>query len=205
MKLYKLTDQMHQTKNCTQWGEEVTHATSGTGSLCGPGWLHAYLSPELAVLLNPIHADIAGPVLWECEGEVDKNDHDLKVGCTRLTTLHTIPLPAVTVEQRVAFAIYCAKAVYSDLAFVKWADRWLDGSDRSERAAEAAEVEAAMWAAKAATRAEAKAAMWAAKAAAGMWVAKAAAARAAEAAVWAAAKPIDLVALAKLALSTSHP
>ena len=57
-KLYKLTDQNHQTRNNTKWGAGVTHTASGQGDLCTAGWLHAYTSPLLAVLLNPIHANI---------------------------------------------------------------------------------------------------------------------------------------------------
>ena len=135
MILYKLTDEKHQTYGGCQWGENVTHETSGEGNLCGPGWLHAYTSPELAVLLNSIHADFKSPVLWEAEGEIEKSDCGLKFGTRKLTTLKRIELPSCNTEQRVKFAILCALKVYYDPAFVKWANGWLDGSDRSTKAA----------------------------------------------------------------------
>jgi len=47
-------------------------------------------------------------------------------------------LPRVTTEQRVKFAILCAKAVYKDEAFNLWADRWLSGDDRTLQSAELA-------------------------------------------------------------------
>jgi hypothetical protein len=224
MRLWKLTDRKHRTRGATQWGEGATHTASGEGELCTPGWLHAYLSPELAVLLNPIHADISDPVLWECEGDIGKRDHDLKVGCSRLTTLRAVPLPACSVEQRVEFAIRCALAVCDEPSFVAWANAWLDGSNRSAAAAEAAtEAAPEAAAAKEAAAKEAAAwAAWAAEAAEAAWAA-AAAARAAEAAAAAAraaraetaraetaraetaraemAKPLDLVALARRVLS----
>ena len=160
-RLYKLTDRKHQTKNATQWGENVTHEASGKGNLCGPGWLHAYTDPLLAVLLNPIHASLSDPVLWEAKGKVGKTDHGLKVGCVKLTTLRIIPLPEITTEQRVRFAIFCALEVCQEPAFVKWAENWLSGKDRSKKAAEAA----AQAAARAAVRAVRVAAQAAARAA----------------------------------------
>jgi hypothetical protein len=41
-------------------------------------------------------------------------------------------------EQRVVFAISCARAVYHDPAWAKWAERWVSGTDRSKAAALAA-------------------------------------------------------------------
>jgi hypothetical protein len=195
--LYKLTNAYDQTHNKTQWGENVTHSGTGEGPLCGPGWIHAYTDPVLAALLNPIHADFAQPRLWEAEGEVTLNDNGIKVGCLSLTTVKRIPLPEITRTQRVRFAILCALEVYPEPGFVAWAQARLSGMDHSRESARAA---AAAWAARAA---EAAAAAWAARAAAAAWAARAAAAawaaRAAEAA--AAAKPLDLIALARQAVS----
>ena len=138
--LYKLTERNFQTRGGCQWGEGVTVETSGEGPLCGSGWTHWYLSPELAVLLNPIHANIKDPVLWEGEGEIGLRDAQLKVGTTRGTTLRQIPLPACSIEQRVEFAIRCALAVYAEPKFREWAEAWLSGADRTAAAAEAAEA-----------------------------------------------------------------
>ena len=134
-KLYKLTNQDFTTRDGCLWGEGVTVETSGAGDGCGPGWTHWYLSPELAVLLNPIHADIKDPVLWEGEGEIGARDYQLKVGTTRGTTLRRIPLPECSTEQRVEFAIRCALAVNKEPKFVKWAGAWLSGADRTTAAA----------------------------------------------------------------------
>ena len=182
MRLYKLTDANAQTHNGCQWGEGVTHEGTGEVDLCGPGWIHAYTDPLLAVLLNPIHADFASPRLWECEGEVVKNDCGLKVGCKSLTTLRDILLPEVTTEQHIHFAVLCARAVCHDEGWNAWAGQWLSGEDRSARAA---------WAAWAAA--------WAAWAAA--WAAWAAAAWAAMEATWAAeAADLDLASIAREAV-----
>lgn len=209
MKLYKLTDQYDRTYDDCQWGEGVTHTTSGKGDLCGPGWIYAYTDPLLAVLFNPIHANFRNPHLWEAEGEIGKNDHGMKVGCTQLTTIHCVPLPKITIEQSVRFAILATKQVYSDVAWNCWADRWLNNSDRSEETAWET-AWAAAWAATMAAVARAeqtekteKAAWAAARAAA--WAAKAAAWEATWAAGWAAAEAtevanFDLTALAHQAI-----
>ena len=194
MIVYKLTKQNLQTYGGYQWKPGITRETDGEGNLCGPGWLHYYHDPLLAVLLNPIHADIANPILWEAEADgLHRDDRGLKGGCTRLTLIRQVDLPQITTEQHVRFGILCAKAVCNDRAWSAWADRWLDGSDRSQESAWAATeaaaraAEAAAWATEAA-RAVAETAAWAA------WEA----ARTAEAA--AESTPLDLIAIAREAL-----
>ena len=156
IKLYKLTDGDGQTRGGTQWGPGVSHSGTGEGELCGPGWIHAYEHPLVAVLMNPIHANFQNPRLWEAEGEVGLRDGQIKCGCKTLTTIREIPLPSITTEMRVRFAILCAKGVCACPSWNAWADRWLSGEDRSEDASEAASK--AAWAVQAA-------AAWAASAA----------------------------------------
>jgi hypothetical protein len=122
--------------------------------------------------MNPIHANFQNPRLWEAEGEVALRDGQLKCGCKTLTTVREIPLPKITTEMRVRFAIMCAKEVCAYPAWNAWADGWLSGEDRTQ-AADAADA-----AATAARAAAARAAAWASEAAA-------AAARAAWASAWA--------------------
>ncbi len=216
--LYKLTDSCGKTHNGTQWGPGVSHSGTGEGGLCGPGWIHAYEHPLIAVLLNPIHANFQSPRLWEAEGEVGLRDGQLKCGCRTLTTIREIPLPSITTEMRVRFAIMCAKEVCADFSWNAWADRWLSGGDRSGASADAAataagaaaEAWAGAWAAKSAAEA-ARADAWAAKSAAwaGAWAAKSAAeawagAWAAKSAAWAArvvGHGIDIFAIAENACS----
>jgi hypothetical protein len=208
IKLYKLTDRDGQTWGGTQWGPGVSHSGTGEGELCGPGWIHAYEHPLIAVLMNPIHARFQTPRLWEAEGEVGLRDGQLKCGCKTLTTVREIPLPAVTTEMRVRFAILCAMEVCAYRTWNAWADKWLSGEDRSEAAAGAAAeaastpARAAQAAAGAAQAAQAAAgaaaeAAWAADAVA--WAAYAAEAAAAAAA--AAGHGIDIFKIAEKACS----
>lgn len=161
MIVYKLTDARDQTRGGTQWGEGVTHEASGEGGLCGPGWIHCYDDPLLAVLMNPIHVNWKTMHLWEAEAELDESDGGLKFGTRRLTTLRRIPLPKLNTEQQVRLAIRVALEVYREPGFVAWTQSWLDGTDRSEGKARAVaramgwplERQSAAWAARAAARA----------------------------------------------------
>jgi hypothetical protein len=136
--LVKLTDEYGKTRNNTQWGENVTHIVIGDTSqdLCSNGWIHYYEHPIIAVLLNPIHANIKNPIGWECkvEGIINSKDQT-KSGATQLTTISKIELPILTIEYRVAIAIKCALCVYKEKSFKLWANNWLNNTDRSENAA----------------------------------------------------------------------
>ena len=210
MKLYKLTDADAKTRGGTEWGPGVSHSGTGEGKLCGPGWIHAYADPLLAVLLNPIHACFPRPRLWEAEGEVSKTD-GLKVGCRTVTTSREIPLPEITTAQKVAFAILAVKEVCDDPAWNAWADRWLSGEDRSESAAWSA-AESARSAAWSAARSAARSAAWsvagsaaesaAESAADSAWSAARSAARSAESAE-SANKKLDFAAIARKAVKES--
>jgi len=133
MKLYKLTDSNDRTYGGCQWGENITHETSGQSEICGPGWTHWYSDPWVAVFLNPVHGefDLKTAHLWEGEGEMVIHDCELKIGCTKATTLKRIPLPVLTPEQRIEIAIRCVLLVYEEPIFVQWAQKWLSGEDRS--------------------------------------------------------------------------
>jgi hypothetical protein len=114
--VYKLTDRNGYTRkghsNETKWGEGITHRAKGSGGLCSSGCIHAYTSPELAVLLNPIHAAIPNPLMFMGEMDITHRDNsDMKVGGKSLTTDKQIPLPDISTRQRVIFAILCADAV----------------------------------------------------------------------------------------------
>ena len=179
--VYKLTDQDLKTYGGFQWEVGKKYTTSGQGSLCGPGWLHAYEHPLLAVFHNPGGANIVNPRLFEASGGNILRDGQMKCGVTELTLIREIPLPAVSVEHVVRYAIGCALAVYRDARFVAWATAWLDGSNREEAAA---------WSAAAAARSAAQAA----------WEAWSAAAQAA----WEAAREarsIDLIVIAEWAIT----
>ena len=145
-----------QTYNGFQWElGKWEEATPGPNqNLCSSSWLHCYDSPLLAVLHNPVHACIQNPRLFAVETAGDtKSDGGMKRGFRKMRLVEEIPLPIVTQEQRVRYGILCAKSVCVAPEFVKWADGWLLGEDRSAAAGRAAvwaaaeAVGAAVWAA----------------------------------------------------------
>jgi len=167
MKKYKLTSQELTTYSGFQWEIGKKFTTNGEGELCGPGYLHYYHHPLLAVLMNPIHADINNPRIFEVEAEgVHKDDNGLKGGCTEMTLIKEIPLPVLTTTQRVAFSILTSLDVYKDRGYKEWAENWLSGKDRSESAARSAAWSAAWSAARSAAwsaaRSAARSAAWSA-------------------------------------------
>jgi len=132
----KLTDQDNMTHGNTLWGPGVTHKAAGKGEdLCSADVIHVYAHPLLAVMMNPAHANFQDPKLWRVEVKGIASDDGTKIGVKECTTIEEIPLPVVTTEQRVRFAILCALSVYHEEGFVQWAENWLSGKDRSESAA----------------------------------------------------------------------
>ena len=157
-----------------EWKLGVKVTASGIQGLCTNGWLHGYEHPLLAIFHNPIHANYPHPRLFEAETTDEKplRDGFLKLGVRNLTLIKEILVPEVSLEQKVAYGILCAKEVYPAATWQQWANDWLSRGGRSERLAAAA-LEAT-WASK-----EAGAAV------AALWAAAEAAARAVEAATWA--------------------
>ena len=152
MKKYKLTDQNLQTHNGFQWTLGVEMQIDGNSNhLCNSHWLHYYHHPLLAVLLNPIHADVKNPKLFEVKANGKHlDDNGLKGGCTKMTLIKELVLPEVTLINKVAFGILCSLEVYKDTKYVKWAKSWLSGQDRTAYAAYAAYAANAAYAAYAA-------------------------------------------------------
>lgn len=197
---YKLTDQDGYTRKGqdgeTHWEIGATVHPVGKGTRpCGPGVLHAYISPEVAVLANPIHARLSQPRCFEVEVVEGGWETD---GLKRWTTsplkvLREIDLPEIDLKTRVAWAIVLAPHEMTR----KWAVRWLRGDSEAGAAAGAAAAAARAAAGEttyAAARAAARAAAEAAEAAyaAAAYAAAAAyvgaTAAAAYAAAWAAAE-----------------
>ena len=208
MKKYKLTDHHMRTHDEFQWelGKEVT-TDGNSNELCNKHWLHYYHHPLLAVLLNPIHADIDNPRLFEAKAlGKHLDDKGLKGGCTKMTLTKELELPEITLNQKIAFGILCSLEVYKEKGFVKWASNWLSGVNRTDAyaadaAARAAYADAAYAKARVAARAAYAAAAAAARAARNAYAA--AKARAVADAAYAAARDArdaDLIKLAKKAL-----
>lgn len=129
---YKLVTQDFKTRagesNETTWIKGVTHTATGTGGLCTDGVIHSYETPALAVLLNPIHANIRKPRLIAIECSELVADDSLKGGHKSATMIGEVELPAITNKQRVIFAILCARAALYRAQIPEreaWANKYL--------------------------------------------------------------------------------
>jgi hypothetical protein len=142
---YKWVRKNLTTYNGFQLEIGLWETTSGEGGLCGPGWLHAFRTPLLAVLHKPV-CDLRNyDDLYEVEIDGEIKDEDFKLGATRIRLIRQIEPPVLTTDQIVEYAIrVIQKAMQitciSIPVWFEWATRWLDGSDRSKNAAWAAEA-----------------------------------------------------------------
>jgi hypothetical protein len=135
---YKLTDSKYQTHNNTQWGVNITHEVNvkkAKPELCSPDVIHYYKTPTLALLLNPNHANINNPVIWECEADQEVVADYGKSGCFKLTTKRIIKTKITDTQMhriRIRFAIFCAESV------LKYFTNKYPNDDRQKKAIEAA-------------------------------------------------------------------
>lgn len=135
-KCYKiLRRDMTSYRGC-KWALGEWKESDELGPFCAPGGFHGYEYPLLAALHSPIHGATRNPRLFEAEadGEI-AHEGQMQLKAQRMRIVREIPVPKVSMEQRIAYAIYCAKAVYYDPEWDHWADAWLSGEDRSKQAA----------------------------------------------------------------------
>jgi hypothetical protein len=137
--MFKLVTQENTTKNNTLWEIGVTNKAKQEGTkMCSGQVLHCYSDPRLAILFNPIHANIREPKLMEISCSPIVNTDGLKHACKEQTPVKFLELPTISLNQKVAFAIKCSMLVYKAAGFIAWAEKWLSGEDRTCAAARAA-------------------------------------------------------------------
>lgn len=140
MKYYKLLNQDLTSYNDTKWKIGVPIIIQKEGNtMCTNEVLHCYNHPLLAVMLNPGHANIKNPRLFEISVDKIVNNDGLKFASKSQTLLKELELPEIRLDQKIEFAIKVAKLTYKDEKWNLWADKWLSGSDRSEESAYAAD------------------------------------------------------------------
>ena len=122
--MYKLTSEDMKTFAGTEWTVGEWKETSGEGEMCGPGWLHCYEDPRMAVIFNPIHAVFLKPRLWEIEVAGKHTTDGLKHATTKQRLVREIELPEIPVDTRVRLAIACVKEVCTDETWLQWAENY---------------------------------------------------------------------------------
>lgn len=139
MKYYKLLTQEMTSHANTKWeiGTPITIAKQGI-EMCSNQVLHCYNHPALAVIFNPVHADIFNPKLFEISVDKIVATDGLKFASKSQTLIKEISLPKITLEEKIEFAIKVAKLFYKDESWNSWADAWLSREDCSKNSASAA-------------------------------------------------------------------
>ena len=211
---YKLTDSDGYTRRGkegeTLWKVGAVVEPQGEGSApCGPGVLHAYISPEVAIFCNPVHAEIKHPRCFEVElaaGGTWSTDGLKRWTMSSLRVVREVALPELALEMLVAWAIVMAPHKSTRA----WAVNWLNGTSCSAEAAWSAarSARSAAEAARSARSAEAAArsARSAAEAAEAARSARSAAwsAEAAARAAWSAAESAEAARSARSAWSAAR-
>ena len=114
-----------------QWGNGINNHIYNQGyDLCSDGVIHFYIHPLQAAFFYPIHV-ASYTKLREVTRHSEMISDNTKCAAKSVTTGKEIPLPKITPEQRIEIAIRCTLKVYHDPEFVKWANKWLSGEDRS--------------------------------------------------------------------------
>ena len=144
MKYYKLLTQKMTSYHDTEWKLNKTITIEKEGvEMCTDQVLHCCNHPLLAVVFNPIHANIKNPKLFEISVDKIVNTDGLKFASKSQTLIKEIPLPEISTEQKIEFGIKVAKTVYKEENWNLWADKWLNGEDRSKESAFTAAAAAA--------------------------------------------------------------
>ena len=118
-----------------QWGDGTNYCIRNQGyELCTDQVIHFYIHPLQAAFFAPIHRG-GYTKLREVTHHSKMVSDGSKCAAKSVTTGKRIPLPKITSEQRVEIAIRCALKVHHKPKFVKWANNWLNGIDRSSETA----------------------------------------------------------------------
>jgi hypothetical protein len=118
MKLYKLTDKNQITHVDMKWkiGKTNKIKKCENPKLCTKDVIHAYKNKNLALLLNPIHANIDDPLLFEAKGIPVVEDFE-KCGVFSLKINKKLSIPEWYINKeirhdvQILFSILCAESV----------------------------------------------------------------------------------------------
>ena len=117
MKLYKLTDQNMETHYGFKWELNKARRIKKCEfpRLCTNDVFHVYKDKNLALIMNPIHANIPTPILFEARGNIVVDEWD-KAGVFELTLVKELQYPKwytskYETDILIQFAILCAEVV----------------------------------------------------------------------------------------------
>lgn len=89
-------------------------------------------SPLVAIMLNPWHAQLEEAKMLELQfstTEFAASDPTIKMH------VREVVVPETTTDQKIIFALMVISEVYRNDQFNQWAEKWINGSDRSAESA----------------------------------------------------------------------
>ena len=118
-------------ENVLQWGDGTNHRVYKHGhELCSDEIIHFYIHPLQAAFFAPIHVSDYTK-LREITHHSKMVSDGTKCVAKSVTTGKQIPIHEITMEQRAEIAVRLALKVCHEPKFIKWANKWIDGTDRS--------------------------------------------------------------------------
>jgi len=113
---------------------------TGSEGLKGKKKFYAFKHPLVGLLLNPVCSDYQRPRMWECDCPTVAGELDLgvQVRGELCTILRQLAVPIIRDEEFLRFGILCAMQVFKDKFWLRWAQEWLYGVDRTSVSAEIA-------------------------------------------------------------------
>jgi len=129
MQLYFIADQQgHLADNrvltCGKFKQKIGSADDPLARYAGP----IHTSPLVAALTHP------DSITGEDNKMFEVNRWKVNIDSANpeaYTVVKEVAVPTVTIGQKVAFAVAAVREIYHDQDFIKWADDWLSGKDRS--------------------------------------------------------------------------
>lgn len=89
-------------------------------------------SPLVAIMLNPWHAQLGKAKMLELHFaaiSIDTSDPTIRMN------VREVAVPETTTDQKIIFALMVISAVFKNDQFNEWAEKWINGSDRSAESA----------------------------------------------------------------------
>jgi hypothetical protein len=135
MQLYFIADQQGHLADdriltCGKFKQKIGSKDDPLAKYSGP----VHTSPLVAALTHPDSVNGEANKMFEVNRwkvNVDAKNPEA------YTVVKEVAVPTVTIGQKVAFAVATVREIYHDQDFVKWADDWLSGKDRSAESARA--------------------------------------------------------------------
>lgn len=124
-------------ENCTRQGDYIfpegsSFSSQAISEVVAKNASEMGVSPLVAIMLNPWHAQLEKPKMLEMLFTTEVDDTSDPI--FRIS-VHEVDIPATTTDQKIIFALMVIMDVYKNDQFNQWAQKWINGTDRGAMSA----------------------------------------------------------------------